>query len=195
MTVSQSFLVFSDRDSFEEYWQVLKFRFLFSVCLDWGSVFWGEKTTEATCPSHYITSGSTWDQLGVANLHDLAKVVLAKFLLRGALFFLFLFSVLWQQAPKWSLHCGWKEWEVEWGISTQCCCCFLKIFFIYSWETERERQRERDRDTEGEVGSMQEAPCGTRSWVSRTTPGAEGGAKPLSHLGCPIYTMLFGILV
>ena len=33
---------------------------------------------------------------------------------------------------------------------------------------------------------MQGAPCGTRSWVSRITPQAEGSAKPLSHRGCPI---------
>ena len=38
---------------------------------------------------------------------------------------------------------------------------------------------------EGEAGSMQGAPCGTRSQVSRITPWAEGGAKPLSHQGCP----------
>ena len=32
---------------------------------------------------------------------------------------------------------------------------------------------------------MQEARCGTRSWVSRITPQAAGGAKPLHHRGCP----------
>ena len=32
---------------------------------------------------------------------------------------------------------------------------------------------------------MQGAQCGTRSQVSRITPWAEGGAKPLSHPGCP----------
>ena len=32
---------------------------------------------------------------------------------------------------------------------------------------------------------MQEARCGTRSWVSRITPWAAGGAKPLCHQGCP----------
>ena len=42
--------------------------------------------------------------------------------------------------------------------------------------------RERGRDlAEGEAGSMEGAQHGTRSWVSRITPGAEGGAKPLSH--------------
>ena len=43
------------------------------------------------------------------------------------------------------------------------------------------RDTQRGRDT----GSMQGAQCGTRSWVSRITPQAEGGAKPLSHPGCP----------
>ena len=32
---------------------------------------------------------------------------------------------------------------------------------------------------------MQGAWCGTRSQVSRITAWTEGGAKPLSHLGCP----------
>ena len=32
---------------------------------------------------------------------------------------------------------------------------------------------------------MQGAQRGTRSRVPRITPGAEGGAKPLSHRGCP----------
>ena len=39
---------------------------------------------------------------------------------------------------------------------------------------------------QGEAGSMQEAPRGTRSRVLRITPWAEGGPKPLSHPGCPI---------
>ena len=37
---------------------------------------------------------------------------------------------------------------------------------------------------EGEAGSMQEARRGTQ--ISRITPWAEGGAKSLSHLGCPL---------
>ena len=48
-------------------------------------------------------------------------------------------------------------------------------------QREREREREAETQTEREAGSMQGAPCGTRSWVSRITPWAEGGAKPLSH--------------
>ena len=38
---------------------------------------------------------------------------------------------------------------------------------------------------EGEAGSLQGARRGTRSWVSRITPWAEGSAKLLSHWGCP----------
>ena len=62
-----------------------------------------------------------------------------------------------------------------------------KILFIYSWETHTEREREREAETqaEGEAGPMQGARRGTRSRVSRITPWAEGGAKPLSHPGCP----------
>ena len=55
---------------------------------------------------------------------------------------------------------------------------FFKILFI--------RERHREREAEGEVGSMQGARRGTRSRVSRITPWAEGGAKLLSHPGCPI---------
>ena len=48
-----------------------------------------------------------------------------------------------------------------------------------------EREREAETQAEGEAGSMQEAQRGTRSWVSRFTPWAAGGAKPLRHWGCP----------
>ena len=52
-------------------------------------------------------------------------------------------------------------------------------------EREREREREAETQAEGEAGSMQGAQRGTRSRVSRIIPWAEGGAKPLSHPGCP----------
>ena len=54
-------------------------------------------------------------------------------------------------------------------------------------ERERERERVRGAEAEGEADSMQGAGRGTRSQVSRIRPQAEGGAKPLSHQGCPIY--------
>ena len=60
---------------------------------------------------------------------------------------------------------------------------FFKVLFIYSWETQRERLAETQ--AEGEVGSMQRAPHGPWSRVSRITPWAEGGAKLLSHPSCP----------
>ena len=50
--------------------------------------------------------------------------------------------------------------------------------------THREREREAETQAEGEAGSMQGARCGTGSLVSRITPWAEGGAKPLCHPGC-----------
>ena len=46
-----------------------------------------------------------------------------------------------------------------------------------------EREREAETQAEGEARSRQGARRGTRSQVSR--PWAEGGAKPLSHPGCP----------
>ena len=49
---------------------------------------------------------------------------------------------------------------------------------------------EREAQAEGEAGSMQGARRGTRSRVSRITPWAEGGAKPLSHRGCPYFLLL-----
>ena len=54
-------------------------------------------------------------------------------------------------------------------------------------DTEREREREAETQAEAEASSMQGArQCGTQSRVSRIIPRAEGGAKPLSHQGCPI---------
>ena len=47
------------------------------------------------------------------------------------------------------------------------------------------REREAETQAEGEAGSMQGARRGTLSQVSRIRPWAEGGAKPLSHPGCP----------
>ena len=37
------------------------------------------------------------------------------------------------------------------------------------------------------------ARCGTQSWVSRITPWAEGGAKPLSHLGYRLITSYYNV--
>ena len=70
---------------------------------------------------------------------------------------------------------------------------FFKVLFLYSWE----RQRERGAETQakGEAGSMQAACRGTGSWVSRITPWAEGGAKPLSPPGCPIWGFLMITLI
>ena len=60
-----------------------------------------------------------------------------------------------------------------------------------------ERERETETQAEGEAGSMQGAWRGTWSRVSRITPWAEDGAKPLSHPGCPniFYLVAFDILV
>ena len=54
----------------------------------------------------------------------------------------------------------------------------------------RDREREAETQAEGEAGSMQGARCGTRSQDPRIMPWAGGGAKLLSHLGCPIYVYL-----
>ena len=72
-------------------------------------------------------------------------------------------------------------------------CLFFKKGFIYLFIHEREREREAETQAEGEAGSMQGARCGTQSQVSRITPWAEGGAKLLSHPGCPqlLFTSLW----
>ena len=58
---------------------------------------------------------------------------------------------------------------------------FLKIYlFIH----EERAKREAGIQAEGETDSLQEARYGTQSWVSRITPWAAGGAKPLRHGGC-----------
>ena len=67
---------------------------------------------------------------------------------------------------------------------------FKDFIYLFMRDTEKEREREREREAEiqaeGEAGSTQGAPCGTQSQVSRIiTSWAEGGAKPLSHPGCP----------
>ena len=58
---------------------------------------------------------------------------------------------------------------------------FFKILFIH----ERHTQKKAETQAEGDAGSMQGARRGTQPRDSRITPWAEGGAKPMSHLGCP----------
>ena len=60
---------------------------------------------------------------------------------------------------------------------------FFLIFYLFIHE--RHTEREAETQAEGEAGSMQGARHGTPSGVSRVEPQAEGGAKPLSHPGCP----------
>ena len=59
----------------------------------------------------------------------------------------------------------------------------FKKDFIYLFM--QDTQREAETQAEGEAGSLQETRHGTRSRVSRFRTWAEGGAKPLSHPGCP----------
>ena len=58
----------------------------------------------------------------------------------------------------------------------------------------RDTEREAETQAEGEAGSMQGAQRGTQFWVSRITPWAEGGAKPLSHQGCPLLLFLINLV-
>ena len=62
---------------------------------------------------------------------------------------------------------------------------FFLFLRFYLFIHERHTEREAETQAEGEAGSMQGTPRGTQSCVSRIRPQAEGGAKPLSHQGCP----------
>ena len=65
---------------------------------------------------------------------------------------------------------------------------FLRSYLVFM--RDRERERKAETQAEGEAGSIQGARCGTRYQDSRITPWAEGGAKPLSHPGCPFFYFL-----
>ena len=65
---------------------------------------------------------------------------------------------------------------------------FFKDFIYLFIETQRERERERERGRDTGRGRSKlhaESPSGTHSRVSRITPWAVGGAKPLRPRGCP----------
>ena len=70
-------------------------------------------------------------------------------------------------------------------LCVQALCSFFKKDFIYLLM--RDRDREAETQADGEAGSMQGAWCGTWSRVSRIMSWAEGGAKPPSHPGVPIF--------
>ena len=72
---------------------------------------------------------------------------------------------------------------------------FKKIYlFIYLF-LEMQREREAETEAEREAGSMQRAWHGTRHRVSRITPWAAEGHKPLWHWGCPMKTVCIQFLV
>ena len=61
--------------------------------------------------------------------------------------------------------------------------------------TERERERERQRHRQREKQAPRTgSPMWDSSQVPRITPWAEGGAKPLSHPGCPQLPLLTQIV-
>ena len=70
---------------------------------------------------------------------------------------------------------------------------FFLRFYLFIHETHREIGRDTDRGRsmepcmEPDVGLQDPGTQDQRpgSWVSRIRPWAEGGAKPLSHPGCP----------
>ena len=77
--------------------------------------------------------------------------------------------------------------QINAHLSSAICLYFLFYLFIH----EKQREREREREAEGEAGSMQGAQRVTLYRVSRIMPWAEGGAKPLSHPGCPLSALIF----
>ena len=63
---------------------------------------------------------------------------------------------------------------------------FKDVICLFMHENTQRREREAETQAEGEAGFMQGASRGTGSRVSRITSWAAGGAKPLSHPGCPV---------
>ena len=59
---------------------------------------------------------------------------------------------------------------------------FFKDLFIL--ETQRERDRQREKQALGREPDLG-LEVGLDPGISRITPQAEGGAKPLGHQGCP----------
>ena len=58
----------------------------------------------------------------------------------------------------------------------------------------RDTQREAETQAEGEAGSLQGAPCGTRSQVSRIAPWAKGRRETAAPPRDPSFLFLFKIL-
>ena len=89
----------------------------------------------------------------------------------------------WTEGDTKPLSCPLSVFFRE--MSIHVFCPFLFLFFLRFYLFARGTERERQTEAEGEAGSMQGAQHGTQSWVSRITPWAEGGPKPLSYPGCP----------
>ena len=91
------------------------------------------------------------------------------------------------------MDCGDSRWEeghfLKFFKFLKGFLLFKKNIYIYIFLF---REREEETQAEGEAGSMQRARGGTQSWVSRITPQAAGGAKPLHHWGCPGRTFWTG---
>ena len=64
------------------------------------------------------------------------------------------------------------------------------IYLFIDTHTERERERERQRHRQREKQALCREPDMGHDPVSRIRPWAEGGAKPLSHPGCPSQEIL-----
>ena len=81
-------------------------------------------------------------------------------------------------------------------LTILCVCSFVKFLFffclfkdfIYLFMRDRERDRERQRNRQREKQASCREPHGG---LDPRTPGShperKGGAKPLSHLGCPLF--------
>lgn len=122
MTVSQTFLVFDDLDSFEEHWldicPSIGICLMFFLQLEWNYVFWGGRPQR---PSAILLTPyqrymlATWLITVDINLDHLDEVVFVRFLhYKGTLFSLHLFllhtlerSCCEQPMPKkWGVNCS-----------------------------------------------------------------------------------------
>ena len=60
-----------------------------------------------------------------------------------------------------------------------------RFFFFYLLIHERHQEREAEIQAKGEAGPLQEAQCGTWSWILDSCPDQSVDAQPLSHPGIP----------
>ena len=96
-------------------------------------------------------------------------------------------------AHKWMSQKAASQRSGVYIITSQVCLTylfsvflFLKIFYLFI----HERHREAETQAEGQAGSLQGAPCGTRSQSPGSRPELKADAQLLSHRASRIFYIL-----